>query len=680
MQRARLGWAVVGLALLGCGGSTEPQRTPLGEGPATRSLFLVPSSLDEFSEGTFFDHPWPSDARLDPDGTPRFDGYPNPRGSTLLRNYLTAVEDLVVGFSPAASGFLRFQGAIDVSSLPSDPPATLLPSASVQLIDVDPDSPERGQRKLVSLRYQKEAGVYWPENTLSFMPTLGFPLRASTRYALVVTDGVRAEDGSTVGRAPALDQVLGFVEPSDEVRALRDLWAPSIDEIENAGIERERIVHLTVFTTGDPTAELFAIRDDLHQSYPAPSFDDAKWTVVDQSALATVFEGEYGPSPDYQRGDLPFSKATSGGGFDFQDGMPVVQRDFSLRFVLAVPNPARCPMPERGYPVVLHAHGTGGDYRSHLRSGTFDDLAERCIASMGIDQIFHGNRPGAPPPGPGKTQAEQILFFNFENPVAARTNPRQAAIDEIQRARLFTETQAEIPASVTGGDPIRFDPERVMFFGHSQGGLNGPLFLAADDGALGGVLSGSGSMIAISLLEKTEPLDIARLVKGFFLGLDSDEQGEVDSFHPAISLAQTIVDAADPIHYVARIALEPRPGQAPKSVYQTEGVNEDGSGDSYTPPRCIRVQAVATGLPLQEPVIFPFFEHEWAGLEALAIPAGGVSGNLADGRASGVLAQWPAQQASDGHFVVFQVDAARRQAADFLRHLADDPKGSIPPP
>jgi len=679
MRLARLGPGMLALALIGCG-SESPQRQPLAEGATTRSLFLVPTSLDELAEGTFFDHPWPSDARLDPDGTPHFSGYPNPRGAPLIRNYLSAVEDLFTGFSPAASGFVRFEGGIDRASLPANEPETLLPSSSVQLIDVDPSSPERGRRKLVSLRYQREPGVYWPESTLSFMPALGFPLRASTRYALVITDDLRAEDGSKVGRAPALDEVLGLVEPSEAARTLRDDWAPAIAEIEKAGVERQRIVHLSVFTTADPTAELFAIRDDLHDSYPAPSFDDAKWTVVSKTALQTVFEGEYGPSPDYQQGDLPFAGATSGGGFEFANGKPVVQRDFPLRFVLAVPNPERCPMPASGYPVVLHAHGTGGDYRSHLRNGTFDGLAERCIASMGIDQIFHGNRPGSPAPGPGKTQTEQLLFFNFENPIAARTNARQAAIDEIQRARLFTETKAEIPASVTGGEAIRFDPERVMFFGHSQGGLNGPLFLAADDGARGAVLSGSGSMISISLLEKTEPIDIGKLVKGLFLGLASEEQGEVDPFHPAISLAQTIVDAADPIHYVARIALEPRPGQAPKSIYQTEGVNPDGSGDSYTPPRCIRVQAVATGLPLQEPVIFPFFEHEWAGLEALAIPDGGLSGNLAGGRASGVLAQWPAAQASDGHFVVFDVDAARKQAADFLRHLADDPKGAIPPP
>lgn len=643
-------------------------------------MFLAPSSLDELSEETFFDHPWPSDFRLDSDGTPHFAGYPNPRSVPLLRNYIGAVESLVSGFSPAASGFLRFTAPIDPSSLPKDPPASLLETASVQLLDVDPSSPERGQRKLVSLRYQREAGVYWPENTLSFMPTLGFPLRPATQYAIVVTKAARSAEGAPLARARALDEVLGLAEAGAVTGEIRERWRPAMEEIDKAGIVREEIVHLSVFTTNDPTAELMAVRDHLHASYEAPSFDDSKWTVSAKNTLHTVYEGEYGPTPDYQQGRVPFAKSADGGGFEFRNGEPVVQRDFSLRFVLSVPNPSNCPMPASGYPIVLHAHGTGGDYQSHLRSGVFDDLSAHCIASMGIDQIFHGNRPGAPSPGPNKAQAEQLLFFNFENPHAARTNARQAAIDEIQRARLFTESKAEIPANVTNDMAIRFDPERVMFYGHSQGGLNGPLYLAVDDSARGSVLSGSGSMISVSLLEKTEPIDISKLVKGFFLALDKDEQHEVDPFHPAMSLAQTIVDTADPIHYVSRIVREPREGFPPKSIYQTEGVNPDGTGDSFTPPTCIRVQAVATGLPLQSPVVYPFAEHDFAGLEVLAIPEAGVSGNLASGKASGVLAQWPASEARDGHFVIFDIAAARAQAAGFLRNLADDPRGKIPRP
>ena len=65
----------------------------------------------------------------------------------------------------------------------------------MQLLDIDPSSPEVGQRKLVSLEWRAPAGVYYQPNTLAFMPTVGFPLRPQTRYALVVTDALQAEEG-----------------------------------------------------------------------------------------------------------------------------------------------------------------------------------------------------------------------------------------------------------------------------------------------------------------------------------------------------------------------------------------------------------------------------------------------------------------------------------------------------
>jgi hypothetical protein len=272
------------------------------------------------------------------------------------------------------------------------------------------------------------------------------------------------------------------------------------------------------------------------------------------------------------------------------------------------------------------------------------------------------------------------LFFNFENVEAARTNPRQSAIDEVVRARLARETAIEVPASVSATQaPLKLDGSKVLFYGHSQGGLNGPLFLAVDDGARGGVLSGSGSMISITLLKKTlPPPSVAQMVKTVMLRMYSGEDVELDIFHPAISLAQSLIDVADPIHYVPMLVQRPLQGFAPKSIYQTEGVNPDGTGDSYTPPHSMEVQAVATGLPLMEPVLFPIVEMEWSAMKPVSIPAGGLQGNLAGGKASGVLAQWSAKKASDGHFVIFSIPAAQAQAAGFCRNLADDPLGRIP--
>ncbi len=641
------------------------------------SLFVVPSSLSELSEERFFDQPWPSDLRLE-NGSPRLEGLYNPRQSVIIGVYLEAMKGVLDGFSPAAAGCMRFTGAIDPTTLPQTPRDTLSLNASVQLLDIDPASPERGQRKLVSLSWRATEGVYIRPNTLAFMPTVGFPLRARTRYALVVTDALQAASGGAVTAGADLAAVLGSGTADDRTKGARDALASAVTEIEKGGIGRDRIAHLAVFTTADPTKELFAVRDAVRATVPAPKADPAKWTVGFKSSFATEYRGSYGPSPNYQAGKIPFEQYGDGGQLQFEDGKPQLVDTFDARFSLTVPKASKCPMPAGGYPIVLYAHGTGGDYLSYTKDGSGSSLAKKCIATMGVDQIFHGKRPGAPLNGNESTI--QLLFFNFENPIAARTNPRQSAIDEVQRARLFTESKLAIPASVTiDGQEVRFDASRLMYFGHSQGGLNGPLYLASDDSSRGGVLSGSGALISVNLLQKTEPKpSVAALVKTLFLALKSDEEEEADAFHPIIALAQTMIDVSDPIHYARYIITEPRAGALSRSIYMTEGINPDGTGDSYAPPRGIEAHALAIGLPLQLPEQRAVDESQWGGPAPLKIPASGLSGNLAGGNASGVLGQWAVPRDSDGHFVVFDVPQAREQAAQFLRNLADDPRGRVP--
>lgn len=667
-----------------------------GSTPLKGALFEVPDDLSTLAEGCsidgivvdgecmprFLDHPYPSDWRRDADGRVRTKGYPNFKGVKTVQDYIDFSDRLLEGFSPQAAGFVRFAVTLDPATLPKSPTDSLDAAASVQLVDVDDASPEKGKRRLIDLYYREKVGAYWQPSTLAYLPVFGYPLRPNTRYAFVVTDAAKAVGGAALTRPPALDAVLGLGPDVGGTAKVRAAWAPAIANLSSAGVDKARVQHLAVFTTGDPSAELYRVRDHVRSAYPAPALK-GPLAQKDDATSYDVYEGNYGPSPDFQRGTIPFEHRGDGGSFAFgADGKPEVQREFDLRFALSVPKASKCPMPAAGYPIVLYAHGTTGSYRSFINDGTARSLAELCVASMGVDQIFHGTRPGAPT-GPDKDSQIQLLFFNFENPEAARTNGRQSAIDEVQRARLFTETKMVIPAaeSKTGAE-IRFDGSKLMFYGHSQGGLNGPLYLAADDSARGGVLSGSGSVISITLLEKTKPLpSVAAVVKGVFLGLKPAEFEELNSFHPVISMAQQIVDSLDPIHYVGHIIRSPRPGFAPKSVYQTEGVNADFTGDSYTPPHAIEVQAVATGLPLMNPTVHSIREMTFGdGFGPISIPSGGLSGNLAGGKATGVLAQWPAAKASDGHFVIFDIDAAQLQAAQFCRDLAADPVGRVTPP
>jgi hypothetical protein len=664
----------------------------LSQPAPVRARFVAPATLEQLSEASFLDHPWPSDARREPDGTIRVAGLYNPAHNPIVASYVGVTKSLLRGFSPTAAAYLRFDGALDPASLPATPPGSLEVDAAVQLIDVDEASPERGQRKLVEWHWQASDGVYWQQNTLAVAPARGYPLRANTRYAIIVTNQVRGAGGAAVLPSDDLRRVLGLTGGSAASDAVAATFRPALAALDSLGIGRPTLVHLTAFTTGDPVGELFSIADDVRSLVPAPTVAAASWAAKEVRGRYDVYEGVYGPAPNYQSGDLSTGFDHEGGGFVFDaQGHAVLQSTFDMRFTLVVPNAYLCPPPAAGYPVVLYAHGTGGDYRSVVNEGhpVGDALAQQCLASMGVDQIFHGVRPGAPPPGTPRAVAEGIIelrFFNLNNPIAARTSGRQGAIDVVQQARLFTESKLSVPVNDGAGNPlsrtgkpIAFDPSRVLFFGHSQGGVNGPLFLAADPQSRGGVLSGTSGMITVALLEKTQPTpSVAGAVRAL-LGLSaSDYDHELDAFHPVINLAQMLVDTTDPINYMPYIISHPRSGMLPKSIYQTEGIGDDGVGDSYAPPHGIEYASVAMGLPRQLPGVRPIDAASWSGIGDVAIGADGLSGNLGGGLASGVLAQFPPAPGSDGHFVVFDVPEARLQASVFCRNLAADPKGRVP--
>ncbi len=657
--------------------------------PPIHSIFVAPQSVSDLQGTAYLDHPFPSDVRRDASGHVVIDGMFNPSLNITVQRYETVTDGLLDGFSPAAAAYFRFDGELDPASLPASPPDSLSPTSTVQIVDVDPSSPEEGQRKLLQWYWRKDEGMYWLPDTLAVAPAHGYPLRPHTQYAIVVTRAARSVDGGGVVPSADLMEVLGLTAPTDRTAAVRETFGPAIQELSSLGLGPESIAQLTVFTTNNPTRELFKIADTMRSQVPAPTVEPDSWKLVKTTAIANIYEGVYGPSPNYQAGKIPFANLGDGGNFAFDaGGNPIVQGTFTMRFSLVVPLQSACPMPADGYPIVLYAHGTGGDFESVWREsgGAGQTLPNECIAAMGVDQIFHGARPGAPPPTDPNLETDiELLFFNLNNPIAARTNGQQAAIDVIQQARLFTESHATVPVAKPDNTPIsatgqeiRFDASKLLFFGHSQGGVNGPLFLAADNQARGGVLSGTGAMITVALLEKTLPTpSVAGAVKTL-LGLNGEAYAdELNLFHPVINLAQTIVDSTDPLEYMPYIIQHPRHG-VHKSIYQTEGIGPDGVGDSYAPPHGIEIASVAMGLPLQSPGVREVEEAPWGGLGDVTVPAGGLSGNLAGGQASGVLAQFPPAAGSDGHFVVFDVAAARTQAAQFIRNLADDPKGRVP--
>jgi pimeloyl-ACP methyl ester carboxylesterase len=362
---------------------------------------------------------------------------------------------------------------------------------------------------------------------------------------------------------------------------------------------------------------------------------------VEDSESYRLVHGAYF-SPIFQTGELPYS--ASGGELIVEDGVPQVTGQYEARYAITVPTGE---MPAGGWPLVLYAHGTGGDYQTFVRNRVADDLAREGYAVMGVDQIHHGPR-NPTPSGP------ESLVFNFGNPLAFRDNARQAALDVVAQA-AFIRAHPEVGARVIGAGTV-IDPEQVYFYGHSQGGLNGPLFLAVDDQAKGGVLSGAGGHLAIALVDKVEPVNIPQLV-AFLLRVPGSgeralEEEHLVYEHPILALLQTWTDVADPTNYAHLLFRRPRPGFAPKSILQTEGIT-----DLYTPPRSIEALATAARIPPLMPVLQPIEPMDVVGVEPVAGP---VTANVAGGMATAGLIQ-----ADGGHFVAFDDDLRSRIAAFF---------------
>jgi hypothetical protein len=630
--------------LVACGddGPSSP------EGPF--ALFkLYPESTAEF-----YDLPFPSDLRRDEDGTISLAHFPDPSPRILVPDYIAAAEALSA-FGTTTVTYFRFSESVDASTLPATVDEAMGSDATVFLMDVDPASPTVGQRHPAVVVYQDTPTKYWASQTVGIRPVIGRPLAWGTKYAAVVTRGVQPATSERFARDVDFDAILGS-GGSAAVTEARALYEGPLAIVESAGVARDEILSMTVFTTQDDFVLLEQARDFVLDHVDEPQLVGTP-TYQSENANYVLVEGYY-DSPTFQHGTLPYSSISDGGAFMWdQDGNPILADTFDQRFALSIPT---SEMLVEGYPLVLYAHGTTGSAYSPMNDGTAANLAARGIAVMGIDQLHHDPRvPGI------SDEATQIAVYNVINPQAFRFNALQAALDVVQQARMAVTL--EIPAEVAGrAEPVYFDPEKIYFMGHSQGGQNGPLFLAIDDAAKGGMLSGAGAQFTLALLEKVEPLNIPEILAGalFLPGATTEEKlanENVSPEHPILNLLQSWMDVADPVNYAHRFFRDPRPGFAPKHIFMTEGID-----DSYTPPPSIEALAIAAGIPLLQPVLVPIEEMARVGEVPVCPP---VSENAESSVTAG-LSQYLSTDvgASDGHFVTFR-EPARSQVGGFFETM-----------
>lgn len=577
----------------------------------------------------FFDTPWPSDQRLDADGTLSLASFPNPFDVSLVDRYLEQAEGLH-GFGTNSPVWIRFEETLDPALLPT-PEESVLPGSSLVLLDVDRDSAWFGER--IPVQWQQlefDGSAYAPAHLLAVAPVFGYPLRPATKYALAITTDLaeRDPDWAREWSDPDLDHALSF-----------------------AGLDADEIAIATTFTTQDPIEELGRIAWFVQNEIGPPDFDVVLEHLVDHTTY-TAYRTHY-RSPVFTNGIPPY--VVEGGEFRFDsDGRPIVVRWDDMR--LAVCTPVGVPAPPEGWPVVIFQHGTGGDYRGFCDSDgaleTAKRLGEVGIIGVGIDQPLHGSRPGA-------ETASDLAHFNIVNPESASTNFRQGAIDAIYLARSLARQPWTFRTE--DGQAFSTNPDKILFMGHSQGGLTGALaapFFAGDVQAT--MLSGAGGVLAVTIVERKDPLDFGELVRQL-LALPDEEP--LTPLHPVLGLVQTLVEITDPVNYAPYWSSQAGPwaNQAPSPVLLTSGTL-----DAATPYRTAVALAAAGRLPLVgEPATRCEAVRMRVGLP-LALPSTdnctAFDGSL---HTSGF-----AQYLDGTHFVVFEERAASDLVTNWLASTA----------
>lgn len=616
-----------------CVPEPEPLRTP--------AAFALPRG--ENSE-EFLDAPWPSDVMVHKDGTLNLRTFPNPFNSGTLEEFL-AIFETAPGYSRNTTIAFRVDGGVDEATLPQTAKDSVADDATMFLIELDT------QRRLpLEWKTYPTGTSFFPPGTVAVNPLIGAVPQGT--YALVVTSGVHHKDGTPLGPAPDLRALLDCKDVPTDVD-VKDLdcapYQKLKDDLGKAAFDLAVVAKITPqntlpqFLSGYAAAKAYV-----------PVVKDVRARAVVAADPYVVYDGVI-TLAKFQKGRAPYDTYDgSSGGFVYDgpelvDGMgpsPSVQQEEEVPFIVTIPKQT---MPADGWPVVINGHGTGGDLESGLGRSPGAEafhISAAHAAMFAISEPIHRTRDGF------REGQENALTFNFFNPLAGRDNWRQSALEKVQ----IVSALADLSFDDVDGNAQIFNPEKIGYFGHSQGGIVGGQFVPMETRVKGALLSGAGAGFAPSMVEKVDPppaiADILRLV----LSMPDDE--DIDLFHPVPAMLQTFVDAADPLNYGALWQQERKATQ--RHLLCTSGLQ-----DTFTPPRNHAGLAGAFGLPLAEPVARPLEINEINGVDDVGEV---VSGNFADDagdKETVAMVQFPDQ----GHFAVFNDPHAQQMFTDFFTGL-----------
>lgn len=629
-------------------GTCQGFQPPYWGGGTCAETDSYPDEFEVFFEvdgasGEFYRLPFPNDIRFK-DGHIDLTGHANP--GVLIESlgnpvddYFDMIQSDLDGFGTNSCSYFRMTKWIDGDTLQN--------SEDLYIINITPTSPDYGEKAYTSYRGNNHRNNYMCYNWLATCPTPGRDLDPLTTYAAIITTGIKSADGDDLQPSENFTAMLQSAPPSDD--ALADAWdvyQPLRDFIDDQGVDASTIAGASVFTTGSIWTPLPRVREAVRAAELPAVTELAEDT---SSADFTMYTGRVS-IPAYQNGTRPYREVGDGGFVVYDSaGLPIEVFEEQVEFVLTVPLGTA---PVDGWPVILYAHGTGGGEMSFVDNGVAALMAEVGAAVIGIEQVMHGERRGVPE-GDGDLDENYPgrLFYNFLNPRAARDNNIQAAADYFQLTRLVENWD-----TITG-EALLFDPEKIYFYGHSQGS-QGPFIAAAHELDIKLIIiSGAGGYLIDSFLGKHNPVDIAAGMSVVLM------EFEVERYHPLLNLIQAGFDVVDPLNHAAAVfrAEWPDDTYTKKHVFLSYGID-----DTFTPEDC--QVALAKGLSVAQ---WGIEGHEIPSVPEIESLPHSETYSYGTGPVTAVVVQYE-PDGYDGHYVMFQNPDAITQQQAFIETAITD--------
>ncbi len=452
-------FALACLLLASCTSYTAPDRAEGDRTPITRAC-------DE-GDPTHCLAPWPNNAFTEVDTTtatglrlhvdasaanPRDDGAPLNRAD---------------GFSRVSSLVAGFEGGIDPSTLTE---------RSVRLVLMQHDSPDRGSE--VPLRRE----LVVANGTTVRSAVVGHPLRPlapASDYVAIVTDELRAEDGSALEPSQQTRVVLGLASAATQEEAdIAGYYAPIRALLEEIGVEPAHVLRVWDFTTRseeDARARLAAMRDAA-----VAAVEDGEVSVeidtvqhLDEGSIASIVNGRLVGLPNYL---VEREIAVDDDGAVVRSGT----REAPFRVII--------PRGTGDYRMLMYGHGTGGTVN--------DDAFDAEIASLGAAKVsteFYGWTEDTVI----DTFLELDTLVHGSSIAAAGLMQGIADANAVRRAMHGVIGDA-LSADELGGMPNphagrRPDDSVPMWVGGSLGGTMGLLYIATDPEVHYAVLNVAGA-------------------------------------------------------------------------------------------------------------------------------------------------------------------------------------------